>query len=197
MNRTKGRENFRDLDASLDHAPGRDCPAAARQGPPELEMAPVGRPESRCDEVCSAERLMARAPIGVAVAVLLAVFAGCAVGPNYRRPDVSTPTSFRSPNDVSPLGSSSGTNSLGDLGWWQVFRDPQLQSYIHEALTNSWDIRIAAARVLQAEANAKIVRSQFLPSVSAGGDVVTARSSQRGPAAPPAGVDPQRVYGDV
>ncbi|MBL9137150.1 MAG: efflux transporter outer membrane subunit, partial [Verrucomicrobiales bacterium] len=47
------------------------------------------------------------------------------------------------------------------------------------------------------EANAKIVRSQFLPSVSAGGDVVTARSSQRGPAAPPAGVDPQRVYGDV
>jgi NodT family efflux transporter outer membrane factor (OMF) lipoprotein len=120
---------------------------------------------------------------------------GCAVGPNYRRPDVDAPTPLRGANREGPP--TLGTNSLGDLVWWRVFRDTRLQAYIREALTNSWDIRIAAARVLQAEANAKVVRAQFMPSVGAGADVVTSRTSQRGPAAPPAGVDPQRVYGDV
>ena len=37
-----------------------------------------------------------------------------------------------------------------DLGWWDAYDDPQLKTYIAEALTNSWDIKIAAARVLQA-----------------------------------------------
>ena len=44
---------------------------------------------------------------------------------------------------------------------------------IGEALTNNWDIQIAAARVLQAEAALKIARSQYLPSINAGGDIYT------------------------
>ncbi|MCC7373871.1 MAG: efflux transporter outer membrane subunit [Verrucomicrobiales bacterium] len=126
---------------------------------------------------------------------LAALIGGCAVGPNYRRPEVSAPTSLRG-SDREAAQSAVG-QSLGDLEWSRVFRDPQLQDYIREALTNSWDIRMAAARVLQAEANARIVRAQFMPSVGAGADVTTSRTSQRGPAAPPAGVDPQRVYGNV
>lgn len=50
-----------------------------------------------------------------------------------------------------------------------------------EALINSWDIKAAAARVLQAEAAARAARSQFLPAVGVGGDWTTARSSQRAP----------------
>jgi multidrug efflux system outer membrane protein len=86
---------------------------------------------------------------------------------------------------------------LADLGWREVFKDPQLSAFLEEALTNSWDIKIAAARVLQAEAAAGIARSQFFPTVNAGGDLVTTRSSQKGPVPIPSGVNPQRGYGDV
>ena len=91
----------------------------------------------------------------------------------------------------------SATNSLANLGWWQVMDDPQLQAYIAEALTNSWDIKIAAARVLQAEAAARVTRSQFLPTVGAGGDWATTRTSENGPSRIPAGVNPQKEYGSV
>lgn len=126
--------------------------------------------------------------------LLLAALAGCAVGPNYQRPKTDTPSAFRaaatSTNDLS------ATNSLADLGWWQVMNDPQLQAYITEALTNSWDIQIAAARVLQAEAVARVTRSQFMPTVGAGADWTTARTSQNGPSAAP-GMDPQKEFGSV
>jgi multidrug efflux system outer membrane protein len=83
------------------------------------------------------------------------------------------------------------------LGWWEVFQDQQLTAFLEEAITNSWDIKIAAARVLQAEAAARITRSQYFPSVSAGGDWATTRTSQTGPSKVPSGVNPQREYGDV
>lgn len=129
------------------------------------------------------------ASIGIALFVL----AGCAVGPNYKRPAVDSPDAFRrSATDTNAL---SGTNSLADLGWWETFRDPQLTAYLTEALTNSWDIKIAAARVLQAEAIARITRSQFMPTINAGGDIVTSRTSEKGPTPIPSGVNPQQEYG--
>ncbi len=125
----------------------------------------------------------------------LALLAGCAVGPNYHRPVVNTPEAYRtgSGGSLEPAG----TNSFADLGWWQVFQDPQLSAYLAEALTNNWDIQIAAARVLQAEGALKLARSQFFPTVNAGGDIYTSRASQNGLAAVPAGANPQQTYGDV
>ena len=128
-------------------------------------------------------------------ATIVLIIAGCAVGPDYKRPTVDTPAGFRTA--ASDTNSPSGTISFGDLGWWETFKDPQLTAYISEALTNSWDIKIIAARVLQAEAAARITRSQFFPTVNAGGDVVTSRTSEKGPVPIPPGVDPQRGYGDV
>jgi multidrug efflux system outer membrane protein len=127
--------------------------------------------------------------------VLLAALAGCAVGPDYSRPAVDSPAAYRTA--ASAASASAGTNSFADLGWWQVFQDAQLTAYIGEALTNNWDIKIAAARVLQAEAALRIARSQYFPNINAGGDLVTTRSSQTGPAPMPAGLNPQRDYGDV
>jgi outer membrane protein, multidrug efflux system len=92
---------------------------------------------------------------------------------------------------------SVSADSLGNLEWWQVMKDPQLQAYIAEALTNSWDIQIAAARVLQAEATARITRSQFFPTVGAGADWATTRASEDGASTIPPGVNPQREYGSV
>ena len=127
--------------------------------------------------------------------VLVAVLAGCAVGPNYQRPAAEAPAAYRTA--ASDTNAPAGTNSLADLGWWQVFQDPQLTAYVGEALTNNWDIQIAAARVLQAEAALRIARSQFFPTINAGGDLVTSRTSQNGPILMQPGIDPQRGYGDV
>jgi multidrug efflux system outer membrane protein len=120
---------------------------------------------------------------------------GCAVGPDYKRPSVVEQDAFR--RAATDTRAPAGTNSFADLGWWQTYRDPQLNAYIAEGLTNSYDIRIAAARVLQAEAQARITHSQFFPTVNVGGDLVTTRSSERGPVPIPPGLNPQRGYGDV
>jgi len=125
-----------------------------------------------------------------------ALLAGCAVGPDYKRPVSATPDAFRrSASDTN--AAPAGTNSFADLGWWETFDDPQLIAYIGEALTNGWDTKIAAARVLQAEAAARITRSQFFPTINAGGDIYTTRTSENGPVPIPPGVKPQQGYGDV
>ena len=123
------------------------------------------------------------------------LWAGCAVGPDYKRPAVNTPASFRAADsDTNPPPSEV---SFGDVSWWNTFDEPQLHALIEEALTNSFDVQIAAARVLQAEASLRITRSQFFPTVNAGGDLVTARTSEKGPSGVPRGVDPQREFGSV
>jgi outer membrane protein, multidrug efflux system len=140
-------------------------------------------------------RLSSAAPRSSALSlVLLAALAGCAVGPNYQRPAVDTPAAYRPASDA-PAPTS--TNSFADLGWWQVFQDPQLSAYLSEALTNNWDLKIAAARVLQAEGTLNLARSQYFPTISAGADLYTTRTSQNGPSGVPAGMNPQRGYGDV
>jgi multidrug efflux system outer membrane protein len=137
------------------------------------------------------KRTLAQAVAGVVLATLV----GCAVGPDYKRPTVVTPANYKpaasDSRDLSP------TNSLADLGWWQVLRDRQLQTYISEALTNNWDIKVAAARVEQAAAIARVTRAQLMPTIGAGGEWVTARTSQNGPSGIPAGVDTQKEFGSA
>jgi multidrug efflux system outer membrane protein len=140
----------------------------------------------------NAGRVYARGFLGM---VLLVGLAGCMVGPSYWRPTVDTPSGFR--RSATDTNVTVGARSLADLGWWEAFNDPQLTDYLAEALTNSYDIKIAAARVLQAEAALRITKSQLLPSVNAGGDIYTARSSERGPVPIPPGVNPQQKFGDV
>lgn len=125
---------------------------------------------------------------------VLVAAAGCAVGPDYKRPAVDAPGSYR--RAVSDTNAPAETTSFADLGWWAVFKDPKLKEYIGEALTNSWDVKIAAARVLQAEAAARVTRSQYFPTVSAGGELVTTRTSEKGPV-PTSGMNPERNYGAV
>jgi multidrug efflux system outer membrane protein len=129
------------------------------------------------------------------VVLVSALLAGCAVGPDYKRPAVESPGEFR--RAATDTNAPSGGNSFADLGWWETFKDPQLTAYIAEALTNSWDIKIAAARVLQAEAAARITRSQFFPTVNAAADISTTRTSEKGPTPIPPGVNPQQGYGNV
>ncbi len=112
--------------------------------------------------------------IGIAVAA--ATLAGCTVGPNYKRPQVAVPESFRAPE---PLPESQGA-SLADLKWFEVFRDPQLDDLIKVALVQNYDLRDAVARVDQARANLGITRSNQFPQVGASGDLQFTRLSRDG-----------------
>jgi multidrug efflux system outer membrane protein len=69
--------------------------------------------------------------------------------------------------DETPI-SSADQNSLGDQQWAQVFREPELQDLIRVALGNNYDMRIAAQRVLEEQAQLRISRSQQFPSVNVG-----------------------------
>jgi multidrug efflux system outer membrane protein len=95
--------------------------------------------------------------------------AGCAVGPNYKRPAIDSPAAFRTENP--------GTNApYVELNWWEIYKDDKLQALIREALTNNYDLRIAMARVEQANALAMQARSQFVPSVNYNGTVSRGRN---------------------
>lgn len=96
---------------------------------------------------------------------LIAALAGCAMGPNYQRPAVSSPDNFRGATGRAT------TNSLADLAWWDVYQDPTLTGLIRVALTNNYDLRVAVTRVEQARQIAAQARSQFLPSLNYQGAV--------------------------
>src|SRR5579863_10473397 len=92
------------------------------------------------------------------------VLSGCAVGPNYHRPAVQTPTAFYAPDE--PQEAETQTESFADLPWWQVFHDPQLQELIRTALKQNYDLQLAVERVSAARAQVGIVRSNQFRQVS-------------------------------
>ncbi len=105
------------------------------------------------------------------LAVLFVV--GCKVGPNYQRPATTVPDQYRG---LAPDASAQAP-SIGDSPWAGVYQDPVLQSLIKEALTNNYDLRIAATRVLQANANLGITRSYQFPMLSGSGSITNERNS--------------------
>ncbi|HYL73683.1 MAG TPA: efflux transporter outer membrane subunit [Bryobacteraceae bacterium] len=111
----------------------------------------------------------------------LALLAGCTVGPNYRRPAIQTPDTFRAPGPTS----ASDPASLADLKWWQVFKDEKLQDLERTALTQNYDLRDAAVRVEAARASLGITRSNQFPNLDANGNISTIRVSRDGSSALP------------
>jgi multidrug efflux system outer membrane protein len=103
------------------------------------------------------------------LSLLLLLPAGCAVGSNFQAPDAHPPATFRG-------AEADGTNSLGDLAWWDLFRDPALQGLARTALTNNYDIKIAAARVEEAHALLAQSRSVFFPQIGYQAGIGAARN---------------------
>jgi outer membrane protein, multidrug efflux system len=97
--------------------------------------------------------------------VFVIFLAGCAVGPNYKRPQVAVPDVYRG---LPPDADKTNTASLGDEKWWTLFQDEQLQSLIRTALADNYDVRIAAARILQAQAVLGITRADQFPTITGG-----------------------------
>jgi len=100
------------------------------------------------------------------------LLAGCMVGPNYQRPAIDAPGVYRGDSQSSIASSE----SMGDEKWWEVFEDPVLQQLIRTAIEQNYDLRIAASRVLQAQAQLGITRANQFPTVSAGAEAFSERN---------------------
>jgi multidrug efflux system outer membrane protein len=112
-------------------------------------------------------------------AALISLFvAGCAIGPDYQRPEMVEPPIYR--GQATPSESA----SLADQPWWEVFQDEALRALIGEALANSYDLRIAAQRVEQARAQAGIARSEFFPQLGGEFDATRGVNSVLGAVSP-------------
>ena len=96
----------------------------------------------------------------------------CKVGPNYKRPATTVPDQYRG---IAPDAPQTAP-SIAETQWAAVYQDEVLQGLIKEALTNNYDIRIAATRVLQANANLGIVRANQLPTLNGSGSIINQRS---------------------
>src|SRR5580700_793333 len=86
---------------------------------------------------------------GVSLTLLLS--AGCAVGPNYKRPSVDVPGMYRgrTPQDAA----QPAPESLGDLERWEVFHDKQLQDLIHTGLNRTTMFASRQREILEAQAH--------------------------------------------
>ncbi len=110
----------------------------------------------------------------VALACIAILGCGCTVGPNYKKPAANVPGTYRGLAEEEAGKTEPG--SLGDQKWWEVFQDEQLRSLIRTALQQNYDVRIAGARILQAQAQLGITRADQFPSVSAGAGISDSRS---------------------
>jgi multidrug efflux system outer membrane protein len=112
----------------------------------------------------------------LAGAITLVSLAGCTVGPKYHQPVPPVPTQFKEGGTPD-----SGTPEIAYSDWWRVFHDPQLDRLETEADAANQDIRLAVARVDQADAGARYARSFLFPTISLGASASRTREAQTRP----------------
>ena len=98
-----------------------------------------------------------------ALSLLLApaVLTGCALGPDYERPDLETPNTYVQPVEAG--------ESLANLPWWEFFEDPELEALIRVALEENQDLRIATSRIEEFRGLLGITRADQFPQIDIAG----------------------------
>jgi multidrug efflux system outer membrane protein len=131
----------------------------------------------------------------ILLALVGALCSGCVVGPNYKRPAIAVPSSFRAPE---PLPADQAA-SLANLKWFEVFKDDKLRELIRVALVQNYDLRDAVTRVEEARASLGITRSNQFPNFGASGEVEINRFSRDGSTPLPAAFLPSqnRTFGSA
>src|SRR6266852_2211976 len=113
----------------------------------------------------------------IIAAVVVSLLASSVAGQKkYERPVVKTPDTFRGADAVAPTDQT----SMGDLKWFEVFKDEELQKLVRTAMIQNYDLRAAVARINAARANLGLARSDQFPQLEAGADLTTTRSSRNG-----------------
>lgn len=98
---------------------------------------------------------------------------GCALGPNYQRPGVPVPETWRNMPVVE-------ATSLANTPWWELFQDPQLQELIRIALQENKDLRIAVERIEEARATYGFTKADYFPQVDLNASAARVETGQDG-----------------
>jgi len=129
----------------------------------------------------------------IAAIVIISLLASSAVGQKkYQRPAIKTPDIFRG-GDVTPTD----LTSIGDVKWFEVFKDEELQKLVRTAMQQNYDLRAAVARINAERANLGLARSNQFPQIEASADFTTSRSSRNGPASAAGTGARNRSFGEV
>ncbi len=95
----------------------------------------------------------------VALFLVIFLWAGCAMGPDYSRPPVTTGDAFR-------MAEKQGA-SIANLPWWELLRDEELQKLIRVAMDENKDLKRAIATMEEYQARLFIARTDFAPQMNA------------------------------
>src|SRR5436309_5452462 len=114
----------------------------------------------------------------ITAVIVLSLLASSAAGQKkYERPAIKTPDTFRGADAVAPTDQA----SVGDLKWFEVFKDEELQKLVRTAMVQNYDLRAAVARINAARANLGLARSDQFPQFEASADLTSSRGSRNGP----------------
>ncbi|HKE83712.1 MAG TPA: efflux transporter outer membrane subunit [Vicinamibacterales bacterium] len=114
-------------------------------------------------------------------APLLCAVGACTVGPPYSRPPADLPTTYRG-STTTPAPEQTAT-SIAEVPALDVFAEDALQRLLKQAFTDNFDVRIAAARVTEAEAALRITRADQFPEVDAQAEAIGQRTGFTTPGA--------------
>jgi multidrug efflux system outer membrane protein len=104
--------------------------------------------------------------------LLAIILFGCMMGPDYRRPTVETPASWRFEEKEA--------REIGNTAWWEQFNDPVLNELIQTALNENKDVMIATARVEEFVGRYGITRASLFPQAGAGAIGGRSRATENG-----------------
>jgi multidrug efflux system outer membrane protein len=113
-----------------------------------------------------------------AIAMITAGAAGCAVGPDYHRPQADVPPAWQ---PDAPWHEAVPDDGALKGDWWRLFQDDTLNPLVDRALTGNQDLRVAAARLDQARDEVTVVRSELFPSVDLSGTAARGKTSANRP----------------
>jgi hydrophobe/amphiphile efflux-1 (HAE1) family protein/NodT family efflux transporter outer membrane factor (OMF) lipoprotein len=101
-----------------------------------------------------------------AIALLALVAAGCAVGPDYKKPETAAPAIYKaSTNQIGLWKEGQPLDTVPKGNWWEIFGDATLNELETQAAAANQQLKAAVARVDQARATARVSRSELFPAL--------------------------------
>jgi NodT family efflux transporter outer membrane factor (OMF) lipoprotein len=107
------------------------------------------------------------------IAILMTVSA-CSIGPDYRRPPVTTPASYK---EADPVTAAQSVDDVIKAKWWEMFGDPQLNALEEQVDVSNQNVALAEARYRQARSLVVSARAAYYPTVTIGVGITRAQNS--------------------
>jgi outer membrane protein, multidrug efflux system len=122
--------------------------------------------------------MRARLSVAARTVGMTALLSGCAVGPDYHRPSAEVPPAWQ---PMEPWHEAAPGDTTVKGSWWEVFQDPELNPLVDQALRSNQNLRVAAARLEQAQDQLTIARSALFPSVDLSASASRSKDSANRP----------------